>query len=402
MTSATGPEVVKQIINHDQGRDPQRLALKYAKMRSSPFAFLRATAFLYFAGEPLPEKLAHSPRSWLCGDLHLENFGSYRGANGLVYFDINDFDEGSLAPVAWDLSRLVSSMLVAAAESVWPAQNWLLAAKAYLHAYSQALANGKPLWIERRTAKGPIRRLLRQLARRSQRDLLKMRTQGSGARRKIINDGTHSLPASPADQKRIAALLANWQKNGATPGNGRVLDVARRIAGTSSLGMERFVILVRDGKDSALLLDLKTEAHPASLVAGGLAGPWSTDAQRTVAIQTMMQAISPAGLRSVHSQHQNYVLRELQPTEDRLNINHLRKVEELAAFAAELGEITAWAHLRGAGRHGAESVEALIAFGKRRDWQSAVLAHARQAKAALLAQHRDFAGADSDLLLAKG
>ncbi len=36
---------------------------------------------------PLPQ----SPNTWICGDLHLENFGSYKANNKLVYFDLNDF-----------------------------------------------------------------------------------------------------------------------------------------------------------------------------------------------------------------------------------------------------------------------------------------------------------------------
>jgi hypothetical protein len=33
---------------------------------------------------------------------HIENFGSYKGDNRLVYFDIGDFDESLLGPSAWD------------------------------------------------------------------------------------------------------------------------------------------------------------------------------------------------------------------------------------------------------------------------------------------------------------
>ena len=50
-------------------------------------------------GRPV-EALPHSPVCWICGDLHIENFGSYKGDNRLVYFDLNDFDESILAPVS--------------------------------------------------------------------------------------------------------------------------------------------------------------------------------------------------------------------------------------------------------------------------------------------------------------
>ena len=61
--------------------------------------FLRGSAHLFHArlkrGVFKP-----APVAWCCGDMHLENFGSYHGDNGLAYFDINDFDEAALAPCA--------------------------------------------------------------------------------------------------------------------------------------------------------------------------------------------------------------------------------------------------------------------------------------------------------------
>ncbi len=401
--SSTLPDVARQMVAHDHGRDPERLAMKYARIRTSAFAFLRATAFLYYGSSPLSEVLERSPKAWLCGDLHLENFGTYRGSNGLVYFDINDFDEAALAPLAWDLGRLVTSMLVASHESTWPAATWGEAAKSCIGAYAQALASGKPLWIERRTARGPIRRLLRQLARRPQRQLLRARTTGIGANLRLIKDGKHALVATAADRRKVSALFREIGKTEHHAQFMRVLDVGRRIAGTSSLGMERYVTLVagHGGRDGAALIDLKTEARPVCLAVGGIAGPWANDALRTVEIQRMAQALSPAGLSARRIGQRHYVMRELQPSEDRMDIDHLSDPAELISFAADLGAVTAWAHLRGAARHGSATVEELMAFGQRRDWRGALLTHAKAARRTLLQQHREFASVDTKLLLPK-
>src|ERR1700742_157789 len=84
---------------------PQMVQLKYAAMAKSAFRFFRGTCHLYYedlvAGK---QKLPPSPITWTSGDLHIENFGSYKADNRLVYFDMNDFDEGILAPAAWELS----------------------------------------------------------------------------------------------------------------------------------------------------------------------------------------------------------------------------------------------------------------------------------------------------------
>ena len=108
------PDIAHEIQTFNAGRDPERLALKYKGMRSSPFVFLRATCHLFYSRLPDLPLLAEAPPVWCCGDLHLQNFGSYKGDNRLVYFDINDFDESVLAPASWDLLRFLTSVLVGA------------------------------------------------------------------------------------------------------------------------------------------------------------------------------------------------------------------------------------------------------------------------------------------------
>src|SRR4051812_15499880 len=66
------------------GRDPERLRMKYRAMRSSAFAFLRGTCHLFYERLPQSRMLERAPAAWICGDFHLQNFGSYKGDNRLV------------------------------------------------------------------------------------------------------------------------------------------------------------------------------------------------------------------------------------------------------------------------------------------------------------------------------
>src|SRR5712671_315 len=61
----------------------------------------------------LDTALDDAPLVWVCGDLHLENFGSFHGDDGRANFDVNDFDEAALAPASWDLARLLTSLHLA-------------------------------------------------------------------------------------------------------------------------------------------------------------------------------------------------------------------------------------------------------------------------------------------------
>src|ERR1039458_9125760 len=86
-------DIADVIARFNAGRDPERLAMKYRAMRTNAFIFLRGTCHLFYAGLPDVPLLRDAPAAWACGDLHLQNYGSYKGDDRLVYFDINDFDE---------------------------------------------------------------------------------------------------------------------------------------------------------------------------------------------------------------------------------------------------------------------------------------------------------------------
>src|SRR5579859_1828158 len=105
--------IVREIQRFNRGRDPRRLQLKYQAMRESAFAFMRGTCHLFYAGLPAVAALQRAPDAWISGDLHMENFGAYKGDNRLVYFDLNDFDEACLAPCTWEPLRMLASISLA-------------------------------------------------------------------------------------------------------------------------------------------------------------------------------------------------------------------------------------------------------------------------------------------------
>ncbi len=104
------------ILHFNQGRDPERFTRKLAAIAADPFAFFRGTNHLYVASLRNEDALLDAPTTYVCGDLHLENFGSFKGDNGLVYFDLNDFDDGLVAPLTIDVVRVLSSVMVAAGQ----------------------------------------------------------------------------------------------------------------------------------------------------------------------------------------------------------------------------------------------------------------------------------------------
>ena len=106
--------LTKRIKNFNAGRLPELVQLKYDLMAENMYRFYRGTCHLFYEDLAQNEKkLPQSPVAWICGDLHLENFGTFKGDNRMVYFDLNDFDEAILAPVLWELVRIVTSIFIA-------------------------------------------------------------------------------------------------------------------------------------------------------------------------------------------------------------------------------------------------------------------------------------------------
>ena len=370
-------DVVRRIQAFDAGRDPERLQIKYRKMRSSAFAFLRGTCHLFYGALPRGDVFKSAPLAWVCGDLHLENFGCYKGDNRLAYFDINDFDEAALAPATWELLRMLTSLRVAARGLSMKRSEATQACAVFLDAYGMALALGKAYWVERETAQGLVRDLLDGLRDRQRSRFLDARTQFQGRKRILRVDGVKALPATEAQRSAITEFMAGFAQTQPNPGFFQVLDVARRIAGTGSLGVDRHVVLVlgKGSPDGNYLLDLK-QALPSSLAPHlKVVQPrWKTQADRVVTTQRRMQAVSMAFLHPVMLGKIPYVLRDLQPADDRITLDRsnssMRVMEQLVHT---MGNVVAWAQLRSTGRDGSAIADALIDFAQRRKWQATLL-----------------------------
>lgn len=371
------PDAAEQIRRFNAGREPERLALKYAAMRRRAFTFLRGSCHLFYNRLPSDPLLAQAPAAWCCGDLHLENFGSYKGDDWLAHFDINDFDEAALAPLSWDVLRFLSSVLVGAGELGLHEREARAQCLAFLDTYGATLAGGAPGAVAAENADGLVRSLLEDVAQRSRPDFLDRRTERHGAHRRIRIDGKKALAADSAQRARAEALLATFAQTQPEPAFFAPLDVARRIAGNGSLGLERYVILVhgKGGEDGSYLLDLKLA--PASSLTPQLHQPqpaWPTQAQRIVAIESRMQAVPEAFLHAIDDGQTSYVLRALLPSEDRIALDRSHiSMNEFAGAVRTMARVAASAHLRGCGRDGAATVDALADFGRGDAWRAALL-----------------------------
>lgn len=392
----TSRNVVARIERYNAGREPERLALKYQEMRKSPFAFFRGTAHLFW--EDLAARKTSLPRAplvWACGDLHLENFGSFQGNNGLSYFDLNDFDEAALAPACWEVSRFVTSVYVAAPSLDLSRSDANELVKIFLDAYQTALVDGKARWIERATATGMVRTLLRRVKSRKRAMLLAARTTWKKGKRRLLIDGKHTLPATERQVSDVTRWLGRFATSQKNADFFKTLDVARRVAGVGSLGLARYVVLVRGdgGRDGNAILDLK-QVTPSSLARfERVRQPaWKSEPDRVVAIQHRMQAVAPALLDALRMGRGGYVLRELQPSKDRLSAKDAKGRPHLLRSVAEtMAHVTAWAQLRSSGRQGSATIDDLVRFAGTSGWDRKLIDYGQAYSEQAASDYKQFA-----------
>jgi hypothetical protein len=121
------------------------LTHKHQLMAENPFTFLRGTFYRWSQVWPqICSNLTKTPAVLAVGDLHVENYGTWRDSDGRLIWGINDFDEAYPMPYTTDLVRLAASALLAKREK----QLSLPEADIFssiLDGYSEALAaNGQP------------------------------------------------------------------------------------------------------------------------------------------------------------------------------------------------------------------------------------------------------------------
>ena len=90
------------------------LRVKHARMVKSAFSFLRGTYYRWVQLWPsVCPKIIDAPIVVSVGDLHLENFGTWRDVEGRLVWGVNDVDEACRLPYTNDLTRLAASSLLA-------------------------------------------------------------------------------------------------------------------------------------------------------------------------------------------------------------------------------------------------------------------------------------------------
>jgi uncharacterized protein (DUF2252 family) len=313
--------------------------------------------------------------------LHLQNFGSYENDNEIIYFDINDFDESALAPCTLDVVRLLTSICLAFAESQEEELDPENLGNIFLESYSNSLVEGKARWVDINNSKGLVKQLIEGENTRGRRKFLDNRTVLAGDRREILIKNEKTRAISKEQKLIIEEHLEKYAEQQNNPEFYRFIDAAWRIAGTGSLGLERYVVLVEGegSPDRNFLLDIKQAQKPS--LTNYLKYPqpkWQSEADRVVTLQKRLQAMEIACLDTIEINGTKFIIRELQPSEDKLDLEEVSdRPKKLQQLMISLGQVVAWSLLRSSGRAGSANADELIKFASHSKWRKKAIAHAR-------------------------
>ena len=295
------------------------LAYKHEQMRANAFLFFRATFYRWAQLWPQScPKLARALPVWAVGDLHLENFGTWRDAEDRLVWGVNDFDEAHPMAFPNDLVRVAVSALLAI--RLQPAMKLDAAAvfSQLRRGYQDGLAaGGRPFVLEESHP------LLRAMATQQLRQPVQF-WQGLDAKTKPARD----LPdgVRRAFRKLLPAGAEPMYRTEITP------------KGLGSLGRRR-IVAVTTWEGGRLAREAKDVVPSACLWAAkerpGEGNPWLG---RTVA--AAIRCADP-----FYAVKGGWLVRRLGPECGRIDLAELNHHQDLASLLRAMGWETANIHL---------------------------------------------------------
>ena len=296
------------------------LAFKHAQMRADPFCFFRATFYRWAQLWPkLCPKLARKREVLAVGDLHLENFGTWRDAEGRLVWGVNDFDEAHPMAFPNDLVRLAVSALLSL--QVDPGLK-LKASDIFgqlVEGYREALSNGgEPFVLMEKHPE--LRSMALQELRQPSQFWPRLEAKSTGLAR--------DLPGG------LRKILKRSFPAGVKP----AYRIFTRPKGLGSLGRRRYLALA-SWQGGILAREAKDVVASACLWAAGeraaKGNPWL---ERTV--EKAVRCADPFyGVKG------RWLVRRLGPDCSRIDLEQLKHHEDLAALLHAMGRETANIHL---------------------------------------------------------
>lgn len=353
-------------------RLPELVPIRYARMLTSPFAFLRGAAAIMAA-----DLAANGETTGItvqaCGDMHVANFGVFASAERRLIFGINDFDETLPGPWEWDLKRLVASIVASGrflgADKKACKDGVMAAVSSYRKRMKQyAYMGSMELWYSTITEKDILKTIPPELQKAVKKVTNKARTrthmQVLGKLTDIVDEKyrlrddapfivheTHTKNGRPIEEalglflESYFSSLADDRKN--LLQHYRIVDVARKVVGVGSVGTRCWIIfLIGNNTGDPLFLQVK-EAQPSVLEPFISKSIYTNPGQRVVSGQRLLQGAPDIFLGWGEIDGINFYVRQLRDMKGGVEFNPgTVKVENYPFYCSLCAWALALAHAK--------------------------------------------------------
>jgi uncharacterized protein (DUF2252 family) len=294
-------------------RLPFLIPIRYARMLTSPFAFLRGSAAVMAAD------LAPAPLTGLavqaCGDMHVANFGVFASAERNLVFGINDFDETLPGAWEWDLKRLAASAVVAVRFLGGDRALCESAARSSVRSYRKhmrqyARMGHLAVWYSRigeqdilaslpPEGRAGAEKIMAKAKERGHMQVLDKMAELVDDRHRIVEQAplivreTHMPDGRPVSEPLAQGMERYLQslpeERQSLLKRYRILDIARKVVGVGSVGTRCWVLLMGgNGPEDPLFLQYK-EAQASVLAPYSKMPSWDCEGRRVVVGQRLIQ-----------------------------------------------------------------------------------------------------------------
>ena len=235
MIYRTAPSVQQQLyFNSDLS--PAERKLKFDKMSRSPFAFYRGSNFAFWE-EFYDPTTPQETTTWIGGDQHPANFGTYTLPDGRIVFGLNDCDDAVKADFRYDLLRMSTGIHLVAKANRLSMRDGCRASLKFVRAYTKQLE-----FLKRKPFKANLVTSINNAPQPLSVWMKSLRTHYPWSKDgKFISAPKKFSPVNYSEFGIIESAVGPKI-------NSRVVDIVRRVGmGTGSLGVERFFLLANDG-----------------------------------------------------------------------------------------------------------------------------------------------------------
>ena len=344
--------------------NPKAFRRKFRKMASEPFDFYRGSAPLFYhdvdrLDDPFADE--RTSRVWIQGDLHAENYGTYMDAEGLLVFDVNDFDEAYLGHFTWDVERMAASLALLGFSKAFPDTKIREMVETYARAYLDQVryfARGERDEEFRLTldnTQGAVHAVLVEARAGTRVSLLDRLTFISDGERRF-KDTAGERRLEFAEQARVMNAFESYLET--IPEQKRQESISYRVkdamsltgVGIGSAGLPVYSLLV-EGRTQALendvILSIKRANTPAvSRVVRDerISAYVEPHGHRTAVSQRALQAHADPWLGWCELDGYGQVVQELSPYASDLDWDGVTEPDEVLALLDGLGRATAKVH----------------------------------------------------------